>query len=901
MMIPAFPLDDFEEYIQWLCEVFGHKKMFLSLEYSTLHLWFQKYLYVTNFQEVHQLILVPPQVLLSTFGYAQAKHHLDDLIELMIIIHYINHQLDNQTAFPWSLESYFAFRMNQYPITKAAYQSPRQASQISQNQAISQSHFGGNRNHPGSYHTTPPRMLSHHDQEYVSMHASQQGGYRNKVNTSSPSPVTSYVDRMNRQQHNGNIPVSVYTPRSLKSSRDSEGSHNSRSLQDEVISIRRRRNEEYARLYAPPKVRNNIASDKLQWDGHRASFMAFANDLEGNMIRVGLGYMFEAQLQADYDSMGLQIAHRQEFWKNYRISYQQLKQDSEYLYGLLKSATKNRTNPFIMRHKNTRDGLSVWIAFQKTYVYGGSEKIRSNELEERLLEPYNSKTYKGIAQYIDEFQSWVEELDGLGTRSYKDDDKKRMLLRNLVRVPNIAHLLQTCEDSTICNFEDTCNYIRSNSMVMDKMISTTPRPSMMLNTSLDNQEEPNHEDIIRKIQIMMQETSPIQVYQVLQSPTMRENLNIPTALWVLLEPKLKERIMELRAEIRKKKGTTKGEHQQKAKVRNDALPPQYANMTSMDLVANICSQMTQQDSDEDTDDGMLRNSYCATTVDVDKSYKAHLEYAKSHSTSSKTYAISDGGADACVVGSNAFIASYSGRHVHLTGYDPNTTKSHKVPIVTAYLKVKGSNGVPLLLKINEAVYNAGSPITLLSEYQIRENGYIVDSVATKHRTGIGSYGTQRIVLNDSLHLPFVDRGGLMGFEILPIHESELDNYDTFELTCAQKWVPARFCTNEGLSVDISNDMNQVIDAKEEKFDILDNYDILDTAEESDVQACPMLTSTERIFYSFEKGRFMVEGSFVHDPGPDNLVAINMPVLHPNIDSVRKSSTTRGIQELTEGE
>ena len=141
----------------------------------------------------------------------------------------------------------------------------------------------------------------------------------------------------------------------------------------------------------------------------------------------------------------------------------------------------------------------------------------------------------------------------------------------------------------------------------------------------------------------------------------------------------------------------------------------------------------------------------------------------------------------------------------------------------------------------------------------------------------------------------------MGFEILPIHESELDNYDTFELTCAQKWVPARFCTNEGLSVDISNDMNQVIDAKEEKFDILDNYDILDTAEESDVQACPMLTSTERIFYSFEKGRFMVEGSFVHDPGPDNLVAIYMPVLHPIIDSVRKSSTTRGIQELTEGE
>ena len=58
--------------------------------------------------------------------------------------------------------------------------------------------------------------------------------------------------------------------------------------------------------------------------------------------------------------------------------------------------------------------------------------------------------------------------------------------------------------------------------------------------------------------------------------------------------------------------------------------------------------------------------------------------------------------------------------------------------MTAYLKVKAHNGVPVLLKINEAGYNAGSPITLLSEYQVREHGYIVDSVATKHKTSLDS-------------------------------------------------------------------------------------------------------------------------------------------------------------------
>ena len=190
-------------------------------------------------------------------------------------------------------------------------------------------------------------------------------------------------------------------------------------------------------------------------------------------------------------------------------------------------------------------------------------------------------------------------------------------------------------------------------------------------------------------------------------------MNIPNALWKKLEPKLKERIMEIRDEIRKKK-----EHNKKEKEK--PLPPQYAHQTTMDLVANLCSNLTLNESDEDTDEDMIIQGFCTTTVE----YRAHLEYANSYSSSSKIYAISDGGADACVVGTNAYIAGETGRYAHLVGYDPATTKSHQIPIVTAYLKVKAQNDIPILLRINEAAYNAGSPITLLSEYQIRENGYI---------------------------------------------------------------------------------------------------------------------------------------------------------------------------------
>jgi len=153
----------------------------------------------------------------------------------------------------------------------------------------------------------------------------------------------------------------------------------------------------------------------------------------------------------------------------------------------------------------------------------------------------------------------------------------------------------------------------------------------------------------------------------------------------------------------------------------------------------------------------------------------------------------------CVVGQNAYIASYSGRYAHVVGYDPDKTKSAKIPIVTAYIKALAHNGIPVLLKINEAPYNAGSPVTLLSEYQIRENQFVIDSVAKKHRSMNDQFGTQRLTLNEVVYIPFEDRGGIMGFEILPIEDGDIDEIDLtldiFEITQATKWTPARFRTN----------------------------------------------------------------------------------------------------------
>ena len=55
--------------------------------------------------------------------------------------------------------------------------------------------------------------------------------------------------------------------------------------------------------------------------------------------------------------------------------------------------------------------------------------------------------------------------------------------------------------------------------------------------------------------------------------------------------------------------------------------------------------------------------------------QANLEIAKELEKQSKFYAISDGGADSCVLGKHAHVLHHTGRFAHLVGYNPEKTRS----------------------------------------------------------------------------------------------------------------------------------------------------------------------------------------------------------------------------------
>ena len=156
---------------------------------------------------------------------------------------------------------------------------------------------------------------------------------------------------------------------------------------------------------------------------------------------LGMSYLLMPDVHKGYNSDGIDYFKSESFWTTYKIGYLQVDYDLKYLYGLLQAATRGRANPYLVRHQKDKDGLAVWLKFEETYAHGGSKMMKSELLEDKLSKPYDPKSYKGLAEYIDHFQTWIEELDALGTRTYSDGDKKRILLKNLRSDTRLLSLL----------------------------------------------------------------------------------------------------------------------------------------------------------------------------------------------------------------------------------------------------------------------------------------------------------------------------------------------------------------------------------------------------------------------------------------------------------------------------
>ena len=160
--------------------------------------------------------------------------------------------------------------------------------------------------------------------------------------------------------------------------------------------------------------------------------------------------------------------------------------------------------------------------------------------------------------------------------------------------------------------------------------------------------------------------------------------------------------------------------------------------------------------------------------------------------------ISDSGADTTILDDNWLIMSSlkACRYANLVGYDPGLGTKRGLPIVDAIAKATTYKGEKVLIGIHEGVYNSGSPHTLISAFQVRNSGVILDSVARNHRlTHDGLYGTQSIYHDaddPNSRIEFTLMNGLMTFEVSKPSMKDIRTMPIFWLTANNKWQPSSF-------------------------------------------------------------------------------------------------------------
>src|SRR5688500_17543492 len=366
-----------------------------------------------------------------------------------------------------------------------------------------------------------------------------------------------------------------------------------------------------------------------------------------------------------------------------------------YLYGILMTATREWEHKSFIKHRAAQDGILAWQEFIAEFEYDGSKELKFEQLEAQIQVPYSQSEPGGMLAYIDKFQATMAQLEVMDPDYSKPEKMKRMLLANIRNATGITHLIQNCKDDEDWSYAKTAAYLRKNCILIDRA-NTKKAPTRLMHFMDPNIPVMGLEDTAKIFTTMVEESGLEATYRVFNARTFRDRLGIPAAIWNKMEPAICEKVDEIRAKLKKQRPATP------PRSNRSDIPAQYPTMKPQNSMANLVNSIGDIGSgeDSDTDDDILQTSAYMVKQrasidalpDIDNNLevrlqphmdppsdvidvKAHFEYRDNPNFKDVIYAISDGGADSCILDMNAKVLSYIGRYANMVGYDPKDRKN----------------------------------------------------------------------------------------------------------------------------------------------------------------------------------------------------------------------------------
>ena len=185
----------------------------------------------------------------------------------------------------------------------------------------------------------------------------------------------------------------------------------------------------------------------------------------------------------------------------------------------------------------------------------GKEPKIHHKLKSIIHKPYSLNTSGGLVAFVDTFQTSIEELGTLHLSYAPDEFKRDLLIDTLRPLPECVYMVDHITDNQL-DFSEACAYLREKALFTG-LLQTPSRRKFQKATieEFNTVEEETGDDDVKKMfntvsQLATETGQPLsQLFSTMtSSPTMRESMRIPDALWNKLSVEIKKEINRIRQE-----------------------------------------------------------------------------------------------------------------------------------------------------------------------------------------------------------------------------------------------------------------------------------------------------------------------------------------------------------------
>ena len=532
------------------------------------------------------------------------------------------------------------------------------------------------------------------------------------------------------------------------------------------------------------EIKRSSLPASVKFSGDRTKFDEFRNAVEGHYRQQQASYLFDKEFVEMYTEFGPDCYIRFPGV----TSAIQVKRDVEALYGAIQtSCYKGIAKSILLRYKDGSNGVAAWRDIVEEFGNDGDTESRLDKLE-KIVNTQFTRSYKGgLEAWVRDYENAFAEMELLGENSYANDaTKKRKMIQNCVAKDSKDSMMlrELCKGKS---YKETCKMLRTHAIASDNSRSRGANVNLAEYVA----------------QLVNQQMSNSQSSTDLQLQTQANLARVSPEIWKELPREIQELIMKTRLEENKKK------EESSSPANKPNLPKQYskANLTISEPNEELMEDFLNEalDAQGEVEDLELFNANLSQIVHVSISEERVISCMNSLVIEDfEKMVILDDGADTSVLGAGwEVISVHPTRKAHVVGFDHKVAVKRDLDIVSACAIVE-IEGEKVLLQVNEAVMNPSSAHSLLSEYQMRDYGVIVNSIAKKHG------GQQNLIMGDN-KIPCGVNNCLIYFKCRAPTESELEELKPVILTQGEThWNPRADEHNAPISTGFQEELEEIL-------------------------------------------------------------------------------------------